>query len=122
MSNRKFIPFTVSELGFLWSGYSINQMSKWYLTVFREQSKDDDIKVLYSFVLQENIEIVKKRKKILREEGYSIPAGFSEEDINANSPSLFSDRFLLSYLHIGARLGLEFHSRSLALATRADIR
>lgn len=122
MSNKEFIPCTISELGFLWTGYSINQMSEWFLTAFREHTKDEDMKNLYSFVLQQNIEIVNKRKKILNEEGYPLADAFSEKDIDSNSPSLFSDRFLLCYLHIGARLGLEFHSRSLALSTRADIR
>jgi len=122
MNNRELISLSASELGFLWTGYTINQMSKWYLTAFREQAKDEDIKNLYSFVLKKNIEILTKRKKFLGDAGYPIPGSFSEKDIKENQPPLFSDRFLLFYIHLGARLGLEFHSRSLALATRGDIR
>ncbi|WP_338472442.1 DUF3231 family protein [Niallia sp. XMNu-256] len=115
MTNEEHISLTASELGFLWTGYSINEMSIWYLTAFCEQTKDEEIQNLYSFVLQKNTEIVNTRKKLLSDEGYPIPAGFSEKDINKHSSALFSDRFLLYYLHMGARLGLEFHSRSLAL-------
>ncbi|MCM3160742.1 DUF3231 family protein [Metabacillus litoralis] len=122
MRSPKSISLTSSELGYLWTGYSINEMSKWYLTLFREQSQDEKIKDLYTYALKNTNEILIEREKLLSKEGYPIPIGFSESDIHVSSPILFSDRFLLYYLHIGSRLGLEFHSRSLASATRVDIR
>lgn len=122
MSNTKSIPLTGTELGFLWTGYSINEMSKWYLMVFLEQVKNKAMKEVFSIALQTADELLLKREKILRDEGYSIPIGFSESDINAKGPSLYTDRFLLHYLHCGSRLGIEFHSRSFALATRENVR
>ena len=122
MSDSKSIPLTVSELGYLWTGYSINQMSKWYLTVFLEQSNDVDSKELFRFALQGTSEMLIGRKEILGSAGFPIPVAFSEADINKTSPPLFSDRFMLYYLHTATRLGLEFHSRSLALAARGDVR
>ncbi|GGM28889.1 hypothetical protein GCM10011351_13630 [Paraliobacillus quinghaiensis] len=122
MRSPKTMSLTSSELGYLWTGYSINEMSTWYLTLFREQSQDEKIKDLYTYALKDAIEIVKERKKLLSYDGYPIPIGFSKTDINESSPTLFSDRFLLFYLHNGTRLGLEFHSRSLASATRVDVR
>jgi Protein of unknown function (DUF3231) len=122
MNNQESIPLTSAELGYLWTGYSINELSKWYLTAFRKQSRDEEIKDLYTFALKNTNEILTERKEILRKESYPIPVGFSETDIDLSSPPLFTDPFLLHYLHNGARLGLEFHSRSLALATRVDVR
>lgn len=113
---------TSSELGYLWTGYSINEMSKWYLTVFRAQAQDEEIKNLYTYALESANEILIERKKLLNNDGYPNAIGFSETDIDVTSPTLFSDRFLLYYLHNGTRLGLEFHARSLASATRGDIR
>jgi hypothetical protein len=122
MDNKNNISLTASELGYLWTGYSINEMSKWYLTAFRDQAKDDDLKELYTFALEGTKKILSNRDTLLSNEGYSIPRGFSETDINTGATHLFSDRFLLYYLHVGAQVGLEFHARSIALATRGDVR
>ncbi|MCM3672069.1 DUF3231 family protein [Mesobacillus maritimus] len=121
MSNQNTISLTASELGYLWTGYSINEMSIWYLTIFREQSNDEDIKNLYRFAIQSTIDMLLTRKEILTNEGYPIPVGFCETDIDESSPPLFTNRYMLNYLHNAARLGLDFHSKSLALATRVDI-
>ncbi|WP_419887733.1 DUF3231 family protein [Neobacillus niacini] len=122
MSNNNPISLTTSELGYLWTGLAINNMSKWYLTVFCEHSQDKEIKDLYSFALQITNDLIVNRDKLLSNEGYPVPIGFLESDINVSAPPLFSNRFLLKYLHIAVQLGLEFHSRSLALSTRVDVR
>ncbi|MGM0901074.1 MAG: DUF3231 family protein [Bacillota bacterium] len=122
MGNLNSIPLTSSELGYLWTGYSINEMSKWYLSVFREQSSDEEIKNVYSFAIQNTSEMLLTRKEILTNDRFPIPLGFSNKDIDESSPPLFSNRFMLYYLHTAAQLGLEFHSRSVALATREDVR
>lgn len=122
MNDTKSIPLTATELGYLWTGYSINEMSKWFLTIFREHSKDADMKDIFCLALQDTSELLNARREFLSREGYPIPVGFSKTDINENSPPLFSNRFMVYYLHKATRLGLEFHSRSLALSTRVDIR
>ncbi|MDF2857383.1 MAG: hypothetical protein K0Q87_3234 [Neobacillus sp.] len=122
MSNPKSILLTASELGYLWTGYSINEMSKWYLKIFREHSIKDDVKNLFAFALQNTNEMLVDRAEILSNDGYAIPVGFSHTDIDVSSTPLFSDRFMLFYLHVGSKLGLNFHSRSLALSTRVDVR
>ena len=122
MSNHESIPLTASELGYLWTGYAINEMSEWFLAVFREQAQDKDVKEVYTYAIKVSNKIINTRSQLLSNDGYPIPVGFSDKDIDMNSPPLFSDRFLLHYLCIGARLGLEFHARSLALATRLDVR
>lgn len=122
MNNKETISLTASELGYLWTGYSINEMSMWYLTAFRDQAKDEEIKELYTFALEGTKKMLHGRKTLLSNEGYAIPRGFSESDIHTDAAHLYSDRFILYYLHVGGQVGLEFHARSMALATREDIR
>jgi Protein of unknown function (DUF3231) len=122
MSNLNSIPLTSSELGYLWTGYSINEMSTWYLSIFQEQANDEEIKSLYRFALKNTKDMLTTRKEILTNDGFPTPVGFSKTDIQESSPPLFSDRFMLYYLQTAAQLGLEFHSRSLGLATRDDVR
>lgn len=121
MNKQENIALTSSELGYLWTGYSINEMSTWYLTTFREHAKDQEIKELYTFAIEIADKLLDQRKVILKHEGYPLPVGFSNNDINKLAPPIFSDRFLLSYLLNGSRLGVEFHTRSLAFSTRADV-
>jgi hypothetical protein len=122
MGKNNPIPLTVSELGYLWTGLAINNMSKWFLTVFCKHSQDKEVKDLFSFASEITNQIILERDKILRNEGYPVPVGFSEKDINLSAPPLFSNRFIVKYLHSATRLGLEFHTKALALSTRADVR
>jgi hypothetical protein len=122
MSKLESIPLTASELGYLWTGYSINEMSKWFISVFQKQAKDEDIQGVFTNAVKSTIEILKGRESILSQEGYPVPIGFSELDIDYGAQRLFSDRFLILYLHVGTRLGLVFHSRSLAVSAREDVR
>lgn len=121
MSSQDSIPLTSSELGYLWTGYSINEISMWFLKVFREQASDEDIKNIFSLAIGNAKKIVTRREELLSKEGYPIPVGFSEKDIHLESAPLFKDRFLITYLRIGTSLGLEFHSKGLSLASRDDL-
>ena len=122
MSHNEAIPITSSELGYLWTGYSINEMAKWYLTTFAEHAKDPEIKAVVVLALDISNDILGKRSTFLPKEGYPLPFGFNQEDIDMNASPLFTDRFLSFYLLVSSRLGLAFHSKSLALSTREDIR
>jgi hypothetical protein len=122
MSYQESIPLTASELGYLWTGYSINEMSKWFLSVFLEQSKDEGIQEVFSHATSNTADLLSVRKELLQQGGYAVPIGFSKQDIDLYAPRLYSDRFLILYLHVGTRLGLEFHSRCSAVAARVDVR
>jgi hypothetical protein len=122
MDSQESIPLTSSELGYLWTGYAINEMSKWFLMVFREHAKDEKIKDVYNLALETANKILATRQKMLTTDCCPIPIGFSDKDINLSAPAIFSDQFLLFYLYKASQLGLLFHTRSLALATRNDIR
>ncbi|UJF32529.1 DUF3231 family protein [Paenibacillus hexagrammi] len=122
MSSPQFTALTASEIGYLWTGYTINEMSTWFLDVFHHHASDPDIKELYIYTLQINHEIVCKRKELLSSNGFPIPTGFATSDSNKAAPALYSDQFLLHYLQVGALLGLEFHSKALASGARSDVR
>lgn len=122
MKNQKMISLTSSELGYLWTGYSINEMSIWFLMVFGEHAKDQEIKELFTSAIEIAEKLLAKRKVLLSNEGFPLPVGFSKSDINVTAPPIFTDRFFLSYLLKGSRLGVEFHIRALAFSTRQDVR
>lgn len=122
MIHYEGVPITSSELGYLWTGYTINEMSKWYLTIFAEHAKDQDVKSVLCLALNISNDLLEKGSTFLSKEGYPLPLGFNQEDIDINATPLFTDRFILFYMLVSSRLGLAFHSKSLALSTREDIR
>jgi hypothetical protein len=122
MSHQESIPLSASELGYLWTGYSINEMSKWFLTIFQNQAKDNEIQEVFSNAMTNTTELLSARKELISQEGYSVPLGFSQQDIDTSAPRLFSDKFLILYLHVGTRLGMEFHSKCLSISARVDVR
>jgi len=115
-------PLTVSELGYLWTGLSINDMSAQIMEQFHHHAADPQIKQLFRMACDVTEELLANRKELLEEAGYPEPSGFSPADRNRQAPRLFTDNYLLHYLRTGAKLGLTFHARSLVAATRADIR
>src|SRR5699024_7190832 len=59
---------------------------------------------------------------LFQNENFSIPNGFSDQDVNLDAPWLFSDIFCLSYLNHMAKVGMLTYSGFIAMSTREDIR
>ncbi|AEI39516.1 DUF3231 family protein [Paenibacillus mucilaginosus] len=113
---------TGSEIGYLWTGYMIDDMSQCVLGVFEQQAGDPD--VLRSIALALNLARSnnQERTALLTGEGFPLPRGFAESDCAASLPALFGERFFLYYLLLGARLGLHFYAESLSVSIRQDVR
>ncbi|WP_328824181.1 DUF3231 family protein [Metabacillus schmidteae] len=56
-----------------------------------------------------------------KKENPPIPKGYSvQEDVNMNAPSLFTDTFMLSYLHVMTLLGLTGYAGAVSTSSRTD--
>jgi hypothetical protein len=121
---NKLVPIQLSssEIGYLWTGYSINELSYWFQNKFVEDITDPEIKELFSFAKKVTLDLLNNRKVLLHKADYIVPVGFSDKDIHLQAKPLFTDRFLLYYLHSGCRFGLFFHAKALAHAARVDVR
>ena len=113
---------TSSEVGYLWTGYAIDEMASHFLRFFKERSHDPSTKGLLSFALKLALEQSEKRKTFLAKEGFPVPLGFAESEVVHQSAALFTDRLLLNYLLAGARDGMYFYAESTAISGRSDIR
>ncbi|MCI3927069.1 DUF3231 family protein [Paenibacillus sp. TRM 82003] len=112
---------TVLELGYLWVGLSINNMMEKILLLFRRHADDQRIEETYAFAARTTTEMIARRRTIMTSMNYYPPTGFGESDINVDAPKLFTDRFLMYYLLVGAKLGIPFHARAYAATTRPDL-
>ncbi|WP_088049966.1 DUF3231 family protein [Virgibacillus dakarensis] len=120
--DKNDLKLTSSEIGTLWDEYvngtAIDIMNKYMLSIIEDEK--------ISCVFEEAIETFAKQKKqittFIDNEGFPIPIGFTESDLNQGAKRLFSDIFCLHYLHIMTLHGLLGHTTALSASVRKDLR
>jgi hypothetical protein len=119
ISKRK-VKTTSSEHGILWSQYINDTLSVCVLKYFLKDVKEEQTKG----VLEEALRIAEghivKIKKFLSDENLPIPVGFTEEDVNLEAPTLFSDVFKILYMHIMALHGMTRYAGAVSSCLRDD--
>ncbi|TFJ92671.1 DUF3231 family protein [Lentibacillus salicampi] len=120
--NKDDLKLTSAEIGTLWGEYvngtAVHMVNKYMLSIV----EDEKIKVLF----EEAVQTFEKQKKqislFIENDGFPVPFGFSESDLNKGAKRLFSDIFCLHYLHIMTLHGLLGHTTSLSSSVRKDLR
>lgn len=118
----KQIRLTAGEMSQLWAQYLNDSSSVCILTYFLEKAEDDEIKPVIEFALELSKVHLQKVTSIFTEEKNVIPHGFSiTEDVDVNAPRIFSDSFVLNFIHQMAKVGLTVYAGSVAASARQDI-
>lgn len=120
--NYEDIKLTSAEIGTLWTEYVNGTMTDCVNRYMYSIIEDESIKKVF----EDAINIFAKQKQEITQkivkEGFPVPMGFTEADINMGAPRLFTDIFCLHYLHIMTLHGLLAHITSLSVSTRKDLR
>lgn len=115
------VSLTSGELANLWSQYMNDSLSICVLKHSINKIQDEDIKEILEFALSIAEPHIVKIKEFLQRENYPVPKGFTlEQDINLNAPPLFSDTFMLVYLHIMTLHGMTGYAGAVGTSVRAD--
>ncbi|WP_232311306.1 DUF3231 family protein [Robertmurraya korlensis] len=86
-----------------------------------KNAKDQDIKEVLEFALSLAESHILKITTFFNKENIPIPKGFSlEEDVNINAPPIFTDAFILDYLHVMTLLGLTGYAGAVGTSCRDD--
>lgn len=122
MEHEKNVKLTSAEITQLWTAYMNDSALICQLNQFLSKVKDEEIRPL----IQQAVDITQGNLKTLTEifnkENYPIPYGFKmDEDVDVNAPRLFTDTYVLNYLHEGAQVALQGYSISLSSSVRADV-
>ncbi|MCT2534763.1 DUF3231 family protein [Aquibacillus koreensis] len=118
----KQIRLTSAELGQLWTQYLNDTASICMLTYFLENAEDEEVKPVIGHALELSKTHIQKLTHIFTKEKHAIPHGFHiDEDVDLTAPRLYSDSYVLNFIHNMAKIGLIAYSGSLAVAVRADI-
>jgi hypothetical protein len=111
-----------TEIAALWTQYMSETMSICFSKYALEIIEDAEIKNIYKIALNLSEKHVLRIKKILMEEKFPTPYGFTEQDVNTKAPRLFLDSFFLNYLLVLTYHGMTGYSVSLQVSSRADMR
>jgi len=120
--NYDKIKLTSAEIGTLWTQYMNGTMTDCVNKYMYSIIEDKSIKNVF----KDAINIYAKQKQevtqFIKNDGFPVPLGFIETDINMEAPRLFTDIFCLQYLHIMTLHLLIGHITSLSASTRKDLR
>lgn len=122
MEEKKQVRFTSSEITQLWMQYLNDSGSVCMLSFFLEKAEDEEIKQAIEFALNLSKSHIQKITAFFKEEKHVIPRGFLlEEDVDLNAPRLYSDSYILHFLHHMSMIGLTTYGGSLSSSVRQDI-
>jgi hypothetical protein len=115
------VELTSGEIANLWTQYINDSLSICILTHSIEKAKDQDIKEVLEFALSLAESHIIKITEFFNQENFPIPKGFSlDNDVNLNAPALFTDSFILVYIHVMTLLGLTGYAGAVATSCRED--
>ncbi|HEX6922184.1 MAG TPA: DUF3231 family protein [Bacillales bacterium] len=121
METEPQVQLTAAELSQIWAAYQNDTMLTCVMQYFLETAGDPDITPIVEHLLNLSKSHTEKIAAFFQEEGYPLPVGFSDKDVDLNAPRLFSDSFILYYIHQAGKLGINAMSVAVSLATRSDI-
>ncbi|UFU00611.1 DUF3231 family protein [Radiobacillus kanasensis] len=121
-STNHNVPLTSAEIGNLWTQYMNDTMSICFLKHSIKNTQDKGIKEILQFSLRIAESHIPKIKSFLKQDDYPIPMGFTKEDVNLDAPALFTETFLLVYMHVMALHGMTGYAGAVGTSARADQR
>ncbi|MDU0203318.1 DUF3231 family protein [Paenibacillus sp. MAH-36] len=120
--NKTQLKLTSTEIGTLWGQYvngtMVNCVNKYMLSIV----EDTYIREVFDDAIKITENQMKQVSTFILNDGFPLPIGFTDSDINPNIKRLFSDIFCLDYLYLMAIHGLNGHVISLTTSVRKDLR
>jgi len=120
--DKEDLKLTSAEIGTLWGEYvngtAVDVVNRYMLSIV----EDEEIKALFEDATKTFAKQKKQIATFIENEGFPIPIGFSEADLNRGTKRLFSDIFGLHYLHIMTLHGLIGHTTAFSSSVRKDLR
>lgn len=120
MEERK-VKLTTAEIAALWKIYQSNTAVRCFYKHFQQHLQDKKIKSIIEEVLALVESIIEKIEYIFKEEGFPIPDGFSDKDIDLSAPPLYTEYFALSFLYRGGQVIIPSYANVLQRVTRLDL-
>jgi len=121
MQAKTDIQLTSAEIGTLWTTYMNDSMAVCALKYFLEKEKDTDIRPVIEYALGVSQKHIRDITGFFNKEDYPIPHGFTDDDLDVSSATLYMDVFYLVYLRYMWTFGLNTYGIALPIMARQDI-
>lgn len=121
-NDKNKLKLTSSEIGTLWQEYVTGTMTDIVNRYMFSIIEDDSIKAIFDDAIKTFAKQKNQIATFMENDGFPVPIGFTESDLNKGADRLFSDIFCLNYLHIMTLHGLIGHTTSLGVSVREDLR
>ena len=95
------IKLTSAEIGTLWGQYINGTMTDVVNRYMYSIVEDESIKNTFDLAIKMFENQKSQIVTFMKNEGFPVPIGFTENDLNKGAGRLFSDIFCLNYLQIG---------------------
>lgn len=116
------LKLTSSEIGTLWGEYVNGTMAEIVNKYMISIIEDESIKKVFEIAIATWEKQKKQIVSFIEKDGFPVPIGFTELDLNKGAKRLFSDTFCLNYLHIMTIHGLLGHTTAFSVSVRKDLR
>jgi len=115
------IQLTTPEIASLWTSYIQNSATICFYKHFLQYLQDSEIKPIVEEALFLEQSYIKNIETIFNEEGFPIPKGFSDNDVDLSAPALFTDLFALSFVYRVGQLTVPYYATTLTKVARTDV-
>lgn len=116
------LKLTSSEIGTLWAQYVNGTMTDVVNRYMLSIIEDESIKTIFEDAIKTFEQQKKQLVTFIEKDGFPVPIGFTDSDLNKGVERLFTDIFCLNYLHVMTLHGLIGHTTSLGVSVRKDLR
>lgn len=113
---------TSAEIAALWTQYLNETAGLCFHKHMLEHLEDVDIRGIFEFAISLGTQHLEKIKEFHVSEGFPVPIGFTNDDMNPNTPRLFSDVLCLHYINIMSIHGCHGYSGAVTTCSRQDVR
>ncbi|KMJ58053.1 sugar isomerase [Bacillus sp. LL01] len=115
------IQLTTPEIAALWTTYIQNSTTICFYKHFLQQMEDSEIEHVVKESLYLEQRYNEEIEKIFIKEGFPVPDGFSDKDINMSAPPLYTDLFALSFTYRVGQMTVPYYATVLTKIARSDV-
>lgn len=121
MEDKVKLRLTAAEMASLWTQYINDTLALCVSSHFLEKAEDEEVRPIIEYALATAKKNISMEQDIFNKDEFPVPIGFTNNDVMPDAPKLFSDTFVLMYMHQMSILAMAASSAALGLATRPDV-
>jgi hypothetical protein len=121
-NNIPNVELTANEVSNVWSSYIKSSMELRLFEYFYASTENIEIKQAVEKMLNQSQENLSELKEIFIKENFTIPLGFTNEDVRIDALKVFSDTFILYFCFDLTHLSMSTYPSAISDCTRSDVR